>query len=93
MLNLISADIDAYGTKLHYYRTGGDKPPLVIVHGLTDDGLCWTPVAEVLADRYDVVMVDTRGHGKSEVPESGYTLATLATELADFGFWRIFGDR
>jgi N-formylmaleamate deformylase len=84
MLSLTSAEIVAQGTGLHYYRTGGDKPPLLLVHGLTDDGLCWTPVAEVLSRTLDIVMVDVRGHGKSEAPEGGYTLRVLAAELADF---------
>lgn len=70
------------GTQLHYYRTGGAKPALVLLHGITDDGLCWTPVAQALEPRYDVVMVDLRGHGKSEAPEEGYTLATVAAEVA-----------
>lgn len=84
MLNLIASDIVAHGTKLHYYRAGGDKPPLVLLHGLTDDGLCWTPVAAALADRFDVIMVDARGHGMSDAPEDAYTLTTLATEAASF---------
>jgi N-formylmaleamate deformylase len=84
MLSLISDEIVANGTRLHYYRTGGEKPPIVLVHGLTDDGLCWMPAAEVLSQSYDVVMVDMRGHGKSEAPEDGYTLTTIATELAYF---------
>lgn len=70
------------GTKLHYYRSGGFKPPLVLVHGMTDDGLCWSPVAEVLSGDYDVVMVDLRGHGKSDAPKGGYDLVTMATELS-----------
>jgi pimeloyl-ACP methyl ester carboxylesterase len=75
-------DVVAHGTRLHYYRTGGKKPSIVLVHGITDDGLCWTPVAEALSGGYDVIMVDLRGHGKSEAPEGGYDLATMATELA-----------
>jgi pimeloyl-ACP methyl ester carboxylesterase len=82
MLNLTSADVVSHGVKLHYYRTGGNKPPLVLAHGITDDGLCWTPVAEVLAEKFDVIMVDARGHGKSEAPADGYTLTNLGTELA-----------
>jgi len=82
MLQTTSAFVDIYGVKLHYYRTGGNKPPLVLVHGITDDGLCWSPVAEVLAWNYDVIMLDMRGHGKSDAPDSGYTLKTLALELA-----------
>lgn len=77
-----SNDIVAHGTKLHYYRTGGEKPSLVLLHGITDDGLCWGPAAEVLAAHYDVIMVDIRGHGKSDAPETGYTYVTMATEVA-----------
>lgn len=72
----------SHGTKLHYYRTGGAKPPVVLIHGITDDGLCWTPVAEVLANQYDVVMVDVRAHGKSDAPDSGYDYKTIADEIA-----------
>lgn len=82
MLETTSGFVDFYGVKLHYYRTGGNKPPLVLVHGITDDGLCWSPVSEVFAPAYDVIMVDLRGHGKSDAPDSGYTLKTLALELA-----------
>lgn len=67
-----SGDMVANGIRLHYHRTGGNKPPLVLLHGLTDSGLCWTPVAERLADRYDLIMIDARGHGLSDVPERGY---------------------
>jgi pimeloyl-ACP methyl ester carboxylesterase len=72
----------SHGTKLHYYRTGGSKPPLVLIHGISDDGLCWTPVAEALEGDYDVIMVDLRGHGKSEAPDDGYDYKTMATEVA-----------
>lgn len=43
-----SGDIVVNGLRLHYTRTGGDKPQVVLVHGFSDDGLCWTPVAEAL---------------------------------------------
>ena len=72
----------SHGTKLHYYRTGGVKSPLVLIHGITDDGLCWIPAAEVLAEKYDVIMVDLRGHGKSDAPDQGYNYETMATEVA-----------
>ena len=77
-----SGDVIANGTSLHYYRTGGSKPPMVLLHGVTDDGLCFTPIAEALADSYDVIMVDLRGHGRSEAPDEGYTLTVMAGEVA-----------
>jgi N-formylmaleamate deformylase len=77
-----SGDIEVNGLRLHYTRTGGDKPQVVLAHGFSDDGLCWTPVAEVLASEYDVIMVDARGHGRSDGPEQGYGSAEHAGDLA-----------
>jgi pimeloyl-ACP methyl ester carboxylesterase len=77
-----AGDVEANGIRLHYTRTGGAKPPVVLAHGVTDDGLCWTPVAEALEADYDLVMVDARGHGRSEAPESGYDPATQEGDLA-----------
>ena len=56
-------DVLTNGIRMHYYRTGGDKPAMVLVHGFSDSGLCWTPVAKALAADYDVIMIDARGHG------------------------------
>lgn len=69
------------GLKFHYTRTGGDKPPFVLAHGITDNGLCWTAVAEVLEKDYDVIMLDARGHGLSDAPASGYDWLTFVEDL------------
>jgi N-formylmaleamate deformylase len=77
-----SAELEANGLRLHYTRTGGDKPPLVLAHGFSDDGLCWTPVARALEDDYDVIMVDARGHGLSQAAEQNYGDVDLGNDLA-----------
>lgn len=77
-----SNDVQANGLKLHYTRTGGVKPPVVLAHGFSDDGLCWTPVARALEADYDVIMVDARGHGRSDAPDQGYGSADYAADLA-----------
>ncbi len=77
-----SGYVEANGIRLHYTRTGGDKPPLVLAHGVTDDGMCWTEVAEALAPEFDAVMVDARGHGYSDAPERGYGPLEQAADLA-----------
>ena len=57
----------ANGVRLHYYRTPvTDKPPLVMVHGITDNGLCWTTLALKLQDEFNIYMLDARGHGLSD---------------------------
>jgi N-formylmaleamate deformylase len=76
-----SGDVQISGLRLHYTRTRVGKPPVVLAHGFSDDGLCWTPVADALASDYDVVMVDARGHGQSDAPEHGYNLADMAGDL------------
>jgi N-formylmaleamate deformylase len=69
------------GRRLHYARTGGDKPPLVLAHGFSEDGLVWAALAEVLEDTYDVIMPDARGHGQSDAAETGLGTAELASDL------------
>src|SRR3954453_6750622 len=82
MANWQDSEVATNGITLHYTRTGGDKPPLVLAHGFSDDGLCWTPVAEALEADYDIVMVDARGHGRSAAPASGYGSREMAGDLA-----------
>ncbi|MBN2083921.1 MAG: alpha/beta fold hydrolase [Anaerolineales bacterium] len=56
---------------------------MILVHGITDDGLCWLPVARALPPQYDLVLMDMRGHGESDAPQDdGYTLDNMASELA-----------
>lgn len=82
MTNWTADKIKTNGIHLYYTRTGGDKPPVVLAHGFSDDGLCWTPVAKVLEADYDVIMVDARGHGRSDAPEQGYNAMVMAADLA-----------
>ncbi len=60
------------GINIHYTRTGGSKPPLVLLHGLTANGACWMSLARALEQEYDIIMPDARGHGESSAPDSGY---------------------
>ena len=68
----MAADCEVDGNNIHYLKTGGSKPPLVLLHGLTGSGACWTPLARALDADYEVVMPDARGHGGSSTPLSGY---------------------
>lgn len=61
------------GIRIHYWRTGGApaKPVLVMAHGSSDDGRCWTNLAKEFTDRYDLILFDARGHGLSDPPKAG----------------------
>jgi N-formylmaleamate deformylase len=59
-------DVDADGLTIHVYRAGRlDRPPLVLAHGLSDNGRCWWRVAQAFENDFDVVMIDARNHGQS----------------------------
>jgi N-formylmaleamate deformylase len=80
--------VEAGGVKVHYCRTGKGDSTIILLHGASDNGLCWTPVAEMLAGRFDVIMPDAQGHGLSDrlTPDFNYTshseqIAALIREL------------
>lgn len=75
-------DLLVNNVRLHYYRTGkGEKRPLVLVHGFSDNGLCWTPVTRALESDYDVIMPDMRAHGLSARVQPGDKV-DMAADLA-----------
>ncbi len=75
-------DVVVDGIRIHYTRTGGPKPPVVLAHGALDDGLCWTRVARALEADFDVVMPDSRGHGRSDPGAGDYSSAARARDLS-----------
>jgi pimeloyl-ACP methyl ester carboxylesterase len=80
--NWVAGDVVANGVRHHYYRTGGDKPPLVLLHGFLEGALAWLRTARALEHAYDVVMVDARGHGRSDRMTSGYSQDLLTEDAA-----------
>ena len=47
------------------FRMRSTRPPLsiVLLHGVTDNGMCWVRVANALCKDYDLILPDSRGHG------------------------------
>lgn len=70
--NWTKKDILVDGVKIHYARTGSKlKPPLVLLHGFSDSGMCWLPVARDLEAKWDIILPDARGHGQSARVQPG----------------------
>lgn len=71
------------GPRLAIRRAAGPGRPFLLVHGLASNSRLWNGVAlRLAAAGHEVVAVDQRGHGQSEVPEEGYDTATAAADLA-----------
>ena len=60
-----SGSVPISGGHIAWHRTGGPGPALVLSHGLSDNGLCWSRFVALLPRTLDVVMLDARGHGGS----------------------------
>jgi pimeloyl-ACP methyl ester carboxylesterase len=72
--------VDTGEVRLHAV-TGGEGPPLLLVHGWPQTWYAWRMVMPALARDFGVVAVDQRGIGLSDKPQNGYDTATLASDL------------
>ena len=69
---------------LKYVELGDSKgPPVVLLHGYTDNSRSWSLVAPYL-ENFHLFAIDQRGHGESSKPECCYTLADMAYDLKLF---------
>jgi len=67
-------------------RHGGSGPPLLLLHGNSQNHATWFGVAARLAERYHVVLADLRGYGDSSLPDPGpnhinYSSPVLAEDM------------
>src|SRR5829696_2341674 len=60
------------------YLTGGEEPPLVLLHALGESALDWRWVLPALARTHRVYAVDLPGFGYSAKPSAEYTPAFFA---------------
>ena len=64
-----------------FYETMGDGPPVVLLHPYPANHEIWLPVAEMLAQRYRVLLPDLRGHGASTPGQGPATMEKHARDL------------
>jgi pimeloyl-ACP methyl ester carboxylesterase len=72
--------VDTGQLRLHAV-TGGQGPPLLLVHGWPETWYAWRMLMPTLARDFQVVAVDQRGIGLSDRPQDGYDTATLAGDM------------
>jgi pimeloyl-ACP methyl ester carboxylesterase len=61
------ANLDRNGVKIHY-EVHGSGPTILLSHGYSSTCRMWDGQIAALKDRYQVVVWDMRGHGKSDYP-------------------------
>ena len=77
------ANLQVDGHQIHYHRSGGSKPPLILLHGFSDNGLCWIRAAQILEKDYDLIMPDAHGHGLLSYRVTPGQPLNLAADVAD----------
>ena len=69
--------------ELHCEETG-DGEPLVLLHGNGEDGTYFAHPIAHFSQRFRVLALDTRGHGKSPRGEAPFTIRQFARDLLAF---------
>lgn len=64
-----------------YYQEKGKGEPLLLLHGNGEDGTYFVNQLSFFSDRYRVIAVDTRGHGKSPRGTAPFTMEQFAADL------------
>jgi pimeloyl-ACP methyl ester carboxylesterase len=77
-------DVRVGELRLHYLDFSGDGPPLVFCHATGFHAWLWAPYARRLRERFRVLALDQRGHGRSDKPSTGYRWENFGTDLAEF---------
>jgi pimeloyl-ACP methyl ester carboxylesterase len=75
-------EVDLHGHRA-IYRTAGEGPPVLLIHGMLNSSRHWEGVAMRLADSYRVIAPDLIGHGDSATPRGDYSLGAHAASIRD----------
>ena len=70
------------GQHLAYIDMGDRQgPPVVLIHGYTDNARDWVPLIPYLSKKFRLIVVDIRGHGRSDKPECCYARIDFAYDI------------
>jgi pimeloyl-ACP methyl ester carboxylesterase len=61
-----------------YYRIEGKGQPVVLVHGFSEDGTVWENQVENLKNKYQLIIPDLPGSGKSPINDANWSMEYFA---------------
>ena len=84
--NFQSHFVPVHGGVHIHALTGGDGPPLLLLHGHPQTSAIWHKVAPELAKHFSLVIADLRGYGDSSKPNGGarsidYSKRVMASDM------------
>lgn len=75
-----SGYVQAGDLRLHHLEYGEGAPAVLVLPGITSPAITWEFVAESLATDARVIVLDIRGRGLSDTPDTGYALSDYASD-------------
>jgi 3-oxoadipate enol-lactonase len=73
--------ITVNGTTIAYEQQGQGET-VVLLHGFCGSSAYWEKVQPLLAEKYQVIAPDLRGHGATAAPMGAYTIDQMADDVA-----------
>lgn len=64
-----------------YYEIHGEGEPILCLHGNGEDSSYFSPQIREFSKKYQVILIDSRGHGKSSFGEEGLSLDLMAKDV------------
>ncbi len=66
-----------------YYEITGEGEKLLLIHGLGSSTRDWEEQVPTFAQKYQVITIDLRGHGKTDKPKGPYSMRIFAEDIAE----------
>lgn len=63
-----------------YYEVHGQGEPLLLIMGLAYNSQSWSKTIPALSKQFQVIIFDNRGSGRSDKPDSNYTIEMMADD-------------
>ncbi|ARU02514.1 N-formylmaleamate deformylase [Loktanella sp. PT4BL] len=73
-------NLHANGIRQHLLHYAGEGPQMLLIPGITSPAITWGFVAERLAEKFDVHVLDVRGRGLSQAGDLNYSLDAMAED-------------
>jgi len=74
-------DMEMYYELTDFTNPWEEPNALVLVHGYIANSRFWFPQVPVFCREFKVITVDNRGYGRTTIPQEGFTVRTMASDL------------
>ncbi len=75
------AFVESGGVRIFYEEVGGGEPALLCLPGFTNDHTIFAPLVERLSTDRRVLIMDWRGHGKSQAPDDDFGFTEMTADV------------